>query len=44
MGETCVVSDAPSMPLAGWGFGFHAGAAFDIALGHARPAMPIAAP
>jgi hypothetical protein len=42
--DGCLVFDAPNTPLAAWGFGFHAGAAFDIALGHTGPATPIAAP
>lgn len=42
--DGCAVSDAPNTPLAAWGLGFHAGAAFDVALGHTRPATPIAAP
>ena len=32
----CVVFDAPSTPLAAWGFAFHAGASFDLPLGHAH--------
>jgi hypothetical protein len=42
--DGCVVFDAPSLPLATWGFAFHAGASFDVALGHARPATPAAVP
>ncbi len=41
--DNCVVFDAPTTPFAGWGFGLHAGAAFDVALGHTRPETPIAA-
>jgi hypothetical protein len=42
--DGCAVFDAPSLPLPIWGLAFHAGASFDVALGHAGPATPAAAP
>jgi hypothetical protein len=38
--DGCFVLDAPSLPLATWGFAVHAGGSFDVALGHAGPATP----
>jgi hypothetical protein len=40
----CGASDGPpATPFVGWGFGFHAGAAFDIMLGGAKSGAAIAA-
>lgn len=41
--DTCSISDVLTTPFAGWAFGFHAGAAFDVALGHTRSETSITA-
>jgi hypothetical protein len=40
----CATSDGPpATPFVGWGFGFHAGAAFDIPLNGSKSGRTIAA-
>jgi hypothetical protein len=41
--DSCGVSDgAPATPFVGWGYGFHAGAAFDVGLGSRSPGPEVA--